>query len=252
MEPIKGIGFKTAHKLLKQHSSIQEVYKAIANTKKYSIPKGYFENFKLAYMTFLYQIVYDFEKEICLPLNEPDSDNYYGKLFIEMEDKTFCGELIDSASAKDICEGHSDIENQCVELNCLNEPINSVENLEGEESAALSMKDISDFENKPILKRKPVSVQKKICFSMKGSKSKCKRVPSPYKNKIAGNLKNLPFIKNMSEKGKSKSCRKRTFNELQEMARKRYDDSEDSQMEEDGSHSLMGMFKRAKKQEGDQ
>lgn len=63
LESIKGIGFKTAYKLMKEHGNIKGVLRAISSSKKYLIPKAYIQNFHIAYMTFLYQIVYDYEKE---------------------------------------------------------------------------------------------------------------------------------------------------------------------------------------------
>jgi 5'-3' exonuclease len=64
LEPIKGIGFKTAYKLIEQYGDINSVLNVVASNSKYTVPKSWMKNYQMAYLTFLYQIVYDFEEEI--------------------------------------------------------------------------------------------------------------------------------------------------------------------------------------------
>ena len=59
LAPIKGIGFKTAHKLIEEHGTIDNALKVICKTSKYIVPKDYIEGFNRAYLTFLFQVVYD-------------------------------------------------------------------------------------------------------------------------------------------------------------------------------------------------
>jgi len=49
---IKGIGFKTAHKLIEENFTFDETMKALWNDSKCEIPKDYEENFIKAYLTF--------------------------------------------------------------------------------------------------------------------------------------------------------------------------------------------------------
>lgn len=74
---------------MKQYGNINNVLKAVSGNRKYTVPKSYTENFHTAYMTFLYQIVYDYEKEECVNLTQPIEDNFYGKKFLDMKDKDF-------------------------------------------------------------------------------------------------------------------------------------------------------------------
>lgn len=57
LEGLFGIGLKTAHKLLKNLGSVEEVYKFWSIKK--SVPADFLEEFKRAKLTFEHQIVYD-------------------------------------------------------------------------------------------------------------------------------------------------------------------------------------------------
>jgi hypothetical protein len=129
-------------------------------------------------------------------------------MFLEQEDKEFLGQLIPKEYAKDVCEGNIDIrtkqpinlEKLSEEFKVLNDPMTSLISSESEDISGTSIRDMVDFDNKPVLKKKSSSVQKKINFSMKITTSTKKKIPSPFKSKIAGNLKNLSFVKELTEK----------------------------------------------------
>lgn len=251
LEPIKGIGFKTAYKLINEHKTIENVVKEVTSAKKYSVPANYIQNYHLATMTFLFQVVYDYEKEVCVNLTDPKSDDFYGKYYEQWEDKTFLGEFIDSKLAKQVSLGEIDnrtklevdMDKLFLEFKELNDPLSSLASSDNDEIQIILEKDVVEIENKPILMKKS-SVQKKICFKDSGDKSARKRIPSPYKNKIVGNMKNLSTVKDLNKK------RKRTFKQLCLIEKDKQGESECSDMEEDiHSNSLMGLFKRAKKRE---
>lgn len=262
LEPIKGIGFKTAYKLIEQYGDINSVLNVVASNSKYTVPKSWMKSYQLAYLTFLYQIVYDFEEEIWINLNKPVYDDYYGKMFLEQEDKEFLGQLIPKEYAKDVCEGNIDIrtkqpinlEKLSEEFKVLNDPMTSLISSESEDISGTSIRDMVDFENKPVLKKKSSSVQKKINFSMKVSTLMKKKIPSPFKSKIAGNLKNLSFVKELTEKDSARKWRKRNYKQLSIIDNEPIEISDDMKAEEEDlqSNSLMSLFKRAKKDEGNQ
>ena len=190
LEPIKGIGFKTAHKLIEEHETIENVLKSINSSTKYTIPKDYLSGFKKAYLTFLFQVIYDPLSCKLAYLSEPDEDTYYGKMLLEMEDKTFLGDLNRTDDTQTIPEESNenestpksviDVSNQEVEI--INERINLIESSENEDnSGSSSIKEASDYENKPLLKKKSESCQKKMWFAMKSKNPEKKKVPSPYK-----------------------------------------------------------------------
>jgi len=260
MESVKGIGFITAWRLVTKHVSIEKVIKSIKSMSKYSMPLSYLKNYHAAYMTFLYQIVYDYETEECVNLTFPDKNDFYGKMFLELEDSNFCGEVISKEFAKKICEGEVDIETkESIDIEKLkedfkitNDPFTTQLSSESDEATGATLKEIFELENKPILKKKTVSAQKKIWFKPSASKKSWRRIPSPFKSKIAGNLKNLPFIKELTKTDAPSKGRRRTFKQMKLLDMKK-DDSSDSEIEDDlHSSSLLGLFKRAKKQEDGQ
>jgi exonuclease-1 len=138
LEPIKGIGFKTAYKLVKEH---QEIYKILENIKsepRYQIPGNYKENFDLAYMTFKFQIVYDEDTQKYVHLSNPDENEHYGQIFTKMVNQDFCGKIVPNEYACDIWSGkidpstfeEYDMEELYTQFKDINDPYESIENIE--------------------------------------------------------------------------------------------------------------------------
>ena len=259
IEPIKGIGFKTAYKLMNKYKTVEKLVLNIISSKKYTVPRGYLENYYIAYMTFLFQIVYDYEKEIWLNLTEPNPNDHFGKMFLEKLDKDFWGIAIPKAYGKPIWTGEIDIktkmpinlENLFEEYTKLNDPWLILVTSDSDEEKSPSIKEITDLQNGPyIKKKKPFSVRKKkINFNIKATKKKTGRIPSPFKNRIAEDMKKFSadnkycFDKHFVNK-------KRTFTQLSLMDLRK--GGESSEEDEAPSNTLSGIFKRAKRREEDQ
>lgn len=109
LEPIKGIGFKTAYKLMERYGSVNRVVEWIVSLRKFNVPKRYLESYQFAIMTFLFQVVYDPDKEIWVHLSDPKTNKSFGNLFLQAENKNFWGEPIPDEFGRDICNGRMDI-----------------------------------------------------------------------------------------------------------------------------------------------
>ena len=196
LDPIKGIGFKTAYKLVSEHDTIKNVINSIRYSKKYGIPSNYLSSFNNAYMTFLFQPVYDIDKEKCVHLNEPNENDYYGYMFINSEDKSFWGQILEDKHAKDICMGNIDPKTKKpvnmdalrIENNKLNEPM-WVRDEEVDKTSGIIVKECKSIGGGNFQFKKHTPSRKAPSFVLKVGKVERPRVPSPYKNIITGNLK---------------------------------------------------------------
>ena len=122
-------------------------------------------------------------------LNEPSEDTYFGKLLIEMDDKTFLGDLNREDDTQNIPDEIIEYEvlpktvfdSQGPEVEIIAEQINIVESSETEDNtASRTIKEISDNDDKSLVKKKSDSWQKKMWFAMKSKLPEKKRLPSPY------------------------------------------------------------------------
>lgn len=60
LEGLKGVGIRTANKLLRKYKTLERTIKFIAlESGGVKVPKGYMETFLLAELAFLFQRVYD-------------------------------------------------------------------------------------------------------------------------------------------------------------------------------------------------
>jgi len=146
------------------------------------------------------------------------------------------------------------MDNLLVEYGNINNPIllissSSSENEhEEEKEKPIAMKEVPDHQNISFRKKKkPLSVQKKrLSFNIKSKReTKFKRkIPSPFKTKIAENLVNLSTVNAINKKRKYKQLK------LLDNEKEKEDScSEDEDENMDGS--LMSLFKRAKRREED-
>lgn len=164
--------------------------KSVSGSSRYTVPKDYTAQFHRAYLTFLFQVVYDPDSKKLAYLSEPQADDSYGKLLLEMEDKTFLGDLNRTDDSQLLSEDTFEyILSQKNTVEPLAQEINhqncSAEN--DENSGDSSCKDLSSSESKSAIKKKPVSCQKKLMFVAK--KGVSVRIPSPFKNKILNDVK---------------------------------------------------------------
>jgi len=86
---IKGIGLKTAYKIVKETTDIPEIVRIIKRDPKYPITQTYQEDFTRAFLTFKFHTVYDFNNKTLTPLNKMQ-----GTPYIEISnftDKSFLG-----------------------------------------------------------------------------------------------------------------------------------------------------------------
>jgi exonuclease-1 len=87
LQGLKGVGIKTAHKLLRKHKTVERTLKFIAlDNGNVKVPKGYLEDFERAELAFVWQRVYCPIKKRLVHLNgEPegewtdDKDQYVGR-----------------------------------------------------------------------------------------------------------------------------------------------------------------------------
>eukprot|EP00903_Cladosiphon_okamuranus_P010646 g10067.t1 len=64
---IKGLGIATAHKLVDSHRSLDKIISAV-NSSKFIVPKGYWEQYKRARVTFRHHIIYNPQTETTMHL----------------------------------------------------------------------------------------------------------------------------------------------------------------------------------------
>ncbi|CAI2362300.1 unnamed protein product [Moneuplotes crassus] len=254
LEPIKGIGFKTAYKLLTQYPTVEKAIMSIMAQKKYTVPQGYLENFKLAVMTFLFQIVYDPVKEVCLNLTDPKENKQYGELFLNCKNQDFLGQMIPKEFAKDICACQIDIRTKkpfdldfLLQEYCeVNNPVLLISSSEDEEKS-LGLMEISDFSNLTASKRRQAPVRRKFSFNL--GKTTCgkkrKRIPSPFRDKFCENVRNSESYKKMKF---NKNTKNKRFRQLL-LTDKALSSNKSDSDEDLPSNSLMAMFKRAKRSE---
>lgn len=275
LDPIKGIGFKTAYRLMEKHHSIESVISNINTNFKYSIPFWYLDSFHKAYMTFQFQPVYDFDSKQWIPLKFPDEKDTYGKMFLSMEDKSFCGEVLDPQYAEEICLGIIDTTNKLpIDIDALrtqhslmNDPmqIYSKWDESTNDASVSSIVEPLAWSNKDLANKKPSSLKKKSSFSLKPQKLVRKKIPSPFKNKLAGNLNGLSFLSEFSTDSIGKALfRKRKYDEMEEKLESpnsehainstkisetnKENNESDIEIDEDYyGNNLLGLFKRAKK-----
>ena len=156
IEPIKGIGFKTAYKLIEEHGWIENIIKTVLNSSKYTVPKDYITQFHKAYLTFLFQVVFDPDTKKLTYLSEPKIDDNYGKLLIDMEDKTFLGDLNRTDDSQILSE--DTFEYILSQKNTI-EPLRLDQNIQNnwvendENSGDSSCKDLSSSESKSVMKK---------------------------------------------------------------------------------------------------
>lgn len=81
-ESIKGIGFKTALKLMKEHNGDINAILAYLKNEGYTIRENYLEEFQRAELTFRYQVIYDIDLKSQRYLNELP-DNISDSIIIE-------------------------------------------------------------------------------------------------------------------------------------------------------------------------
>ncbi|CAI2361949.1 unnamed protein product [Moneuplotes crassus] len=257
IEPIKGVGFKTAYKLLTQNPTVKKAIMSIIAQKKYTVPQGYLENFKLAIMTFLFQVVYDPEREECINLTNPEENKEYGDLFLNYKNQDFLGRKIPKEYAKDICTCQIDIRTKkpfdmnslFLEYCELNNPLFLTNSSEDEEKSN-GLKEISDPLNILIhKKKKPATVQKKFSFTLgkKVRPRRKRRIPSPFRDKLVEDVVNLDHL---NEARRDKNSKMKRFKQLILTENDNAIGNSDSE-EDVPSNSLMAMFKRAKRSEED-
>ncbi|CCA72785.1 related to EXO1-exonuclease which interacts with Msh2p [Serendipita indica DSM 11827] len=100
LEGLKGIGVRTANKLLRKYKSLERVLKFIAlESKTARVPKGYLEAFRKAELAFLYQRVYDSTQKRLVHLVEPPSTG------LSEEDDLFVGRELPLDLAQNIATG---------------------------------------------------------------------------------------------------------------------------------------------------
>lgn len=74
---IPSIGLKTAWSLLRKHSTVENVIRALRMEGKKKVPEGYLEAFRLAESVFLHQRVYDPVKQMLVHLTPiPDGEEW--------------------------------------------------------------------------------------------------------------------------------------------------------------------------------
>ncbi|KAL7274913.1 Rad2 nuclease [Rhizina undulata] len=69
---IKGMGIKTAHRLLRKHKTVDRVLQSVQFAGSMTVPKGYLEQFRQADLTFLHQRVFCPTKNMVVMCNEPE------------------------------------------------------------------------------------------------------------------------------------------------------------------------------------
>lgn len=142
-----------------EHKSIDGVLKAVVSCSKYTVPKGYMSEFHKAYLTFLFQVVYNPDTKSLVYLSQPSETDFYGKMLLDMEDKTFLGDLNRTDDTQNISEESAELgSDQKANLNSQssegeNQNDQSNENSENEELNVI--KDIPELSNKIVLSRKP-------------------------------------------------------------------------------------------------
>jgi hypothetical protein len=168
------MGIVTAHKLMKEYQEVDKVIESLYLNQKYKVPPSYKKNFDLAYMAFKYQIVFDEEENQYIYLNEPDESDYYGKKFLEMENKDFAGKIVSKEHASKICLGEInpitlkpiDIESLLSDFKRINDPSYSLETASVSDSSSdVNCTPSLNQENKPHNPKKSSSTQKKILFA---------------------------------------------------------------------------------------
>ncbi|XP_020899632.1 exonuclease 1 isoform X2 [Exaiptasia diaphana] len=96
---IKGIGLKTANKLVRKHSTITKLVRNIRLENKLKVPDNYEKNFQQADETFLYQMVFDPISQSVVPLTPLPDGVLPGQL-------NFAGSLIPKENALAIALGN--------------------------------------------------------------------------------------------------------------------------------------------------
>ncbi|KAG5437119.1 hypothetical protein PCANB_001240 [Pneumocystis canis] len=71
LESIRGIGLKTAYRLLKKHKTIDQLLKALRTEYSLEVPSDYETQFNFANLTFMHQRVYCLDKKSIIMWNEP-------------------------------------------------------------------------------------------------------------------------------------------------------------------------------------
>jgi exonuclease-1 len=131
---IKGVGFKRALEFVKQNKTMKEIIEAVKRKYKDKVPVDYEENFEKAFLTFVYQRVYDPKLEKMCLLNVP-KDKTMEKF---LKDVGFIGKMEDSQMMKKIANGEINPKTK--------EPLKSFQPISAESGAQEELKDDQEEE----------------------------------------------------------------------------------------------------------
>lgn len=99
LDSIPGIGLKTAHRMLRQHKTVEKVVQMVRLEGTLNVPQGYIQDFAQAELAFIHQRVFDPATKRLIPLNElPESG-------LSEDDEKWVGLDLDVEVARGVARG---------------------------------------------------------------------------------------------------------------------------------------------------